>query len=467
LALLLIACQTQPKAFQPIRDTKAELQQFFTQMPKGGDLHNHLTGSVYAETYFSVALDKAMWLDRQTYKVYTENNAEGTLIQLSRTMPNLHAIYMECIDRWSARNFEYVQQAVAPDEFFFDRFGVFGTASSGNVQDYTILLTELRARAKAENVSYLEIMFAGPTVNQTLTTDTALNDRVKAAIQKQDEATFSLLLDEIYQNWEQNSVIQQDISDYIQFITEVHEAANVSVPGVSSYYQGYASRNNEPLRVFAQLYISFVSCTKTPLLVGVNIVQAENGEIALRDYWGHMRMFRFLKEKMPVKTSMHAGELRLGLVPPEDLKFHIHDAVFTAQADRIGHGIDIAFETESQKTLEFMAANNKAVEINLTSNEFILGIKEGEHPFMLYYKNKVPLVLSTDDPGILRTNLTEQYVLAALRYPQLRYEDFKQIAFNSISYSFLPEGEKERMLDDLSRRFEDFEKVYGNGNTEP
>jgi adenosine deaminase/adenosine deaminase CECR1 len=335
---------------------------------------------------------------------------------------------------------------------------VFGGAVSGNVQDYTLLLKELRARAEAENVSYLEIMLTGPPVNQKLTTNTALNDRLTAAIQKQDDAAFSLLLEELYQNWEQNSDIQQDITAYIQFITEVHEAAKVSAPSVSSYYLGYASRNNDPLRVFAQLYISFVSCTKTPLLVGVNIVQAENGEKSLRDYWGHMSMFQFLKEKMPVKTSIHAGELRLGLVPPEDLKFHINDAVFIAQADRIGHGIDIAFETNSQKTLEFMAANNKAVEINLSSNEFILGVKEGEHPLMLYYNNKVPVVLSTDDPGILRTNLTEQYVLAALRYPQLRYEDFKQIAFNSIIYSFMPEEEKERALDDLTRRFEDFEK---------
>jgi len=27
------------------------LTAFLEQMPKGGDLHNHLTGAVYAETY--------------------------------------------------------------------------------------------------------------------------------------------------------------------------------------------------------------------------------------------------------------------------------------------------------------------------------------------------------------------------------------------------------------------------------
>jgi adenosine deaminase len=298
-------------------------------------------------------------------------------------------------------------------------------------------------------------------INRATANYAALNDPFKTAIQNQDEAGFRALLDETYRAWAEDSGIQQEIAEYVRYVTEVHEAAQTTAPGVTSYYQGYAGRNAEPLRVFAQLYNSFSACTKTPLLVGVNILQAENGETSLRDYWGHMRMFRYLIEKMPVKTSMHAGELRLGLVPPEDLKFHISEAIFTAGADRIGHGVDIAFETDAQKTLEYMAANSKAVEINLTSNEFILGVKEGEHPFMLYHKNKVPIILSTDDAGILRTNLTEQYVLAAQRYPRLTYNELKQIAFNSITYSFLPDNEKERLFADLTERFAEFEKAYG------
>jgi adenosine deaminase/adenosine deaminase CECR1 len=156
-----------------------------------------------------------------------------------------------------------------------------------------------------------------------------------------------------------------------------------------------------------------------------------------------MEMFKNLKEKFPgVKTSMHAGELRLGLTPPEDLNFHITDAVTRAGANRIGHGVDIAFETDADATLNYMAKNNIAIEINLTSNEFILGVKDGEHPLPLYYDYKVPIVLSTDDPGILRSDLSEQYVLAAQRYSKLRYPDFKNFAYNSIRYSFLPEDEK-------------------------
>jgi adenosine deaminase len=58
----------------------------------------------------------------------------------------------------------------------------------------------------------------------------------------------------------------------------------------------------------------------------------------------------------------------------------ITSAVFQAGADRIGHGVDIAFETEALRTLDYMAAQKIAVEINLTSNEFILGVKDGSIP---------------------------------------------------------------------------------------
>lgn len=44
--------------FERIKNNPAALRQFFTAMPKGGDLHNHLTGSAYAETYFEMAAKK-------------------------------------------------------------------------------------------------------------------------------------------------------------------------------------------------------------------------------------------------------------------------------------------------------------------------------------------------------------------------------------------------------------------------
>ena len=86
-----------------------------------------------------------------------------------------------------------------------------------------------------------------------------------------------------------------------------------------------------------------------------------------------------------------------------------------------------------------------------------MGVKDGEHPITLYHRAGVPLVLSTDDAGILRTNLSQQFVIAASRYPELTYEDFRSFALNSIVYSFLPESVKESELDKLTRLLTVFE----------
>jgi adenosine deaminase len=75
----------------------------------------------------------------------------------------------------------------------------------------------------------------------------------------------------------------------------------------------------------------------------------------MKDYWLHMVMFNYCHTKFPdVKYSMHAGELTLGLVQPEDLTSHIN-AVYTAGANRIGHGVDMAYESKSYELLRYMA----------------------------------------------------------------------------------------------------------------
>jgi adenosine deaminase len=151
-----------------IRESQAELQYFFSQMPKGGDLHNHLTGSVYAETYFKIAIEAGMYLDTQTYKLYAADDAKkpASCIRLEPDMADLHAVYVQwqCIDHWSARNFQNYVQTLPPDEFFFGSFGIFGAADE--TAEYGItLLKELRARAALENVLYLEVMLTSSYIH--------------------------------------------------------------------------------------------------------------------------------------------------------------------------------------------------------------------------------------------------------------------------------------------------------------
>ena len=95
------------------------------------------------------------------------------------------------------------------------------------------------------------------------------------------------------------------------------------------------------------------------------------------------------------------------------------------------------------------------------SNEFILKVKGSRHPLTLYKEFGVPIVISTDDAGILRTNMTEQYVLLAKRYKDISYNDIKKFVYNSINYSFIKEASvKKQLLKDLDNRFKKFEAIF-------
>ena len=58
--------------------------------------------------------------------------------------------------------------------------------------------------------------------------------------------------------------------------------------------------------------------------------------------------------------------------------------------------------------LTLLAVEGTLVEINLTSNDRVLGVKDAEHPFLDYFSHDVPVALSTDDEGIARSNLTNE-----------------------------------------------------------
>ena len=191
--------------------------------------------------------------------------------------------------------------------------------------------------------------------------------------------------------------------------------------------------------------------------MGVNIVAAENNHIALSDYTLHMRMYNYLSNKYPeVNRALHAGELTLGIVRPRDLNFHINQAVQIAKAQRIGHGVDIPYETQSSVLLENLKNNDVAIEINLTSNQFILGVEKGAHPYQIYAAYGVPLVISTDDSGVSRNNLSNEFMLLASRYKP-SYTRLKSYVYNSIKYSFLSPEDKKKQLAILDNEFMAFE----------
>ena len=157
--------------------------------------------------------------------------------------------------------------------------------------------------------------------------------------------------------------------------------------------------------------------------------QPEDAYMAMTEYSRQMHWLNYLHAKYPtVHISLHAGELAPGLVPPAGLRFHIREAVELGHAERIGHGVDVMYETDPQALIKQMADKHVMVEINLTSNDGILGVTAPNHPLPDYRAAHVPVALSTDDEGVSRIDLTHEYVTGRPLEFGLGYLDLKQMA---------------------------------------
>ncbi|HEY0061821.1 MAG TPA: adenosine deaminase [Telluria sp.] len=434
----------------------AELTLFFSQMPKGGDLHHHYSGAIYAEQFISWVDRQGYCINKQSYRIETDKAivaaqraktaAERACLSGAETVAD-DGVYRELLQRWSSKDFyNHGALQAPPDRQFFSTFGYFNPVADSNTNEG--LLT-LKQRAIEENVSYIETVFKlAPFIHDGSFDALALKPGV-------DDAALDAAMRAWLATLDKDAAFNQQVGAYVAGVQA--DAANVDDARFTMRYQPYVLRFFSPSMVFSSMVSAFKASRQSPLIVGVNIVGQESQNVSMRDYALHMKMFRFLKTVYPqVKLSLHAGELALGDVPPEGLRFHIDQALNVAGASRIGHGLDLAHETNAPAIIKTMRERDVPVEINLTSNSFISGIKEGNHPLAIYRKYQVPYVIATDDAGVTRHTLAQEYVLFASRYKP-GYAEVKKAVYNSLRYAFLPDAEKHRLNADLDRRFSAFE----------
>jgi adenosine deaminase/adenosine deaminase CECR1 len=447
----------------------AELNLLLNAMPKGGDLHHHYSGAIYAETYID-------WLGKQGYCVYRHDEPANcsdaypqsrdchaafrieTKPMQGKGDPNClgsqqitddNGFYRELLMRWSDKDFyNHSHESNPPDQQFFDTFGYFGAASAYSPQSG---LAQLKQQAKADNLQYLETMLKGAPATE----NAELSRRLDALAPDADGAELQHAMQAYADALDRDASAQRKIADYRDSLVDY--AKGIDDADFTLRFQTYVTRNNPPGMVFAGLYSAFAAAHNNPLLVGVNIVGPENGVVAMRDYRLHMAMFRFLKTRFPdVRLAMHAGELTLGMVPPAGLRSHIRNAVDIAGAERIGHGIDVTYESDAAGLLEEMSKRHIAVEICLSSNAFILGVEKEAHPVSVYLRHHVPIVIATDDEGVSRSDINAEYLLFVSRYKP-GYAQLKDTVYNSIRYAFLSTDEKKLQIKQLDARFARFE----------
>jgi adenosine deaminase len=418
-----------------------QLRHFLLEMPKGADLHYHLSGGVYAESFIRAAGEDGLCVDplklafakpvaeadRPAAGGGSAGCGAGTVPAAS--VPGNQRLYDALVDSFSMRGFVASAGWTAHDQFFatFDRFG--GTKAAHKAE----WVDETAMRAAAQNEQYLELM------------ETPDYSIAKAAAEKSGwTEDFAALREKLLANGLRDNVKpaverfheierQRREREHCGQPTEEAAACAVTVKFMFQILRGLPKEI-----VFAQTVLAFETVSADPEnVVGLNFVMPEDGYVAMHDYALHMKMVKFLHGVYPnVHVALHAGELAYGLVPPEGLCCHIRLAV-DAGAERIGHGVSVIYEDHPHRLMKEMAAKHVMVEINLTSNDVLLGVSGKNHPLPLYRMFGVPVALSTDDEGVSRIDLTNEYVRAVQTY-DLSYADLKKMARTGLEHAFLP-----------------------------
>ena len=412
------------------RDRPTALRAFVQRLPKGGDLHSHLSGAVYAEHYLEWAARDGYCVDPSVPTLVKPSDCTtgGSLFAASELVKK-PAIYDKLINLWSTRNLPFAGRS--GHDQFFQAFAGFDLIS-GSLSRQDDMVAEVANRAASQHVFYLELMITlqGSGVRKLGQQVGWNGDFARTRQQLLEQG----LLDLVRQGDQDLQTIRRETATTLGCGTPRAQPGC----GVTVRFLQQTTRTRPPEEVFAQFVYAFELAKASKDVVGINLVAPEDNPIALRDYTLQMRMLQYLKSVHPeVKVALHAGELTLGLVPPDRLRYHIRQAVEIGQANRIGHGVAVMYEEQPFELLELMRRRGVAVEICLTSNEVILNVANQDHPFMDYKRAGVPLALASDDEGISRIDLSNEYLLALRRYNQ-SYRDLKQLARNSLQYSFLP-----------------------------
>jgi len=433
-----------------IRRNPARLETFLREMPKGGDLHNHLAGAIYAESFIDYAAASGLCYDPKTETVIKPSgkscDKKAGQVPADEAYNN-PTLYHDMVDAFSMRDFHphcdpagtsrnSATICESAHDHFFDSFPKFGAASDGNTGD---MLAEAASRAAADHLQFLELM---NTEDGKLARDLGTRTLgVKRDWLENFAQARNKLLAAGLKTTAVRATVQLLDHDEARMRDVLHCGSAQASDGcnVQVRYLYQVLRAQPPEQVFAQILLGFELAQSDARFVGLNLVQPEDWYVPMHDFELHMHMLDYLHGIYPdVHISLHAGELAPGLVPPEGLRFHIRDSVRLAHAERIGHGVDIVYEDEHEELLKEMAQKQVLVEICLTSNDQILGVSGAQHPLKAYLDNKVPVALATDDEGVARSDMTSEYVRAVQTYDFLGYKDLKRMARMSLEHSFLP-----------------------------
>jgi adenosine deaminase len=151
-------------------------------------------------------------------------------------------------------------------------------------------------------------------------------------------------------------------------------------------------------------------------------------------------IFKEAKE-VGLGVTIHAGEWASAV--------GVRQAIEELFADRVGHGVRAI---EDSQVLRLIRERGVALEVCLTSN-LQSGVVHsiGHHPLSDMMDLELLATLNTDDPSVSNLTLTDEYKVA-VEALDFGYSELRQLILNAAAVSFLPEKEREQLVDSFAQQ---------------
>jgi len=402
-------------------------------MPKGGDLHNHLSGSSYSEWWYELALAQK----ERGYQYYTKVRIENCVDYGSNEFGGLAYFLMfrnilanqyANLDDCQKREYKPLEdlnekekagwlESIRLDKPYEGREEFFGThwqrlfALGRNPWIQAELLYRNMKAFGDEGVTYLEL---------------------QVAVRGFRNADGSILTPEETADILRQRLQQKDAID-----------TGVTVRFQISLLRFLPNAEDTLRRIYKFVH------ENSDLFVAVNMVGRED------DDRGHPARFlttmRDLRRQYSgVNLSIHAGEVD----EPND---HVRDTLLLG-ADRIGHGLNLITDDE---TMRLMRHGPYLVETNLISNLLLGYVTDySQHPFPEFLRTGIPVALSTDDRGMWDSTMTDEFYVAVKEF-NLSWDEVKQLSRNSLQYAFVSPATKQTLLGNYEKKISNFELDRG------
>lgn len=391
-----------------LRTNKQLLQKFCKELPKGGMLHVHPSGTINREV-------------------------AHTLLQQNNPTISHDEIHTTVSPWFAAHEYDFLKKLSVPTKYrdldsdtqkrlidlyvlpngnshSFDRFiGLFIIQylcrnDANHMAVAEVIIRNFLTRAKEHGVIYVEFnnhaMFDYPIKHETLP---QLAAHVK---QWEKEYGITVRFNHAFVRIDDNEI--------------THAQANNFLELDSPYITGIDLLGNE---------------TDTPAFEKGQAVYATiNAAVTLNS--------------RQLNCTMHAGEL--------GDKRNPRDAIILG-AKRLGHGVSLI---DDVITLEYARRQQLGIETNIISNQRLgVHLTPSNHPFLTYLRLGLKPSLSTDDEGMFETDISHEFFIA-IAETDIHYAEVKQLVLNSIDTAFADVYTKQRLRNKLIEQFKDFEQRW-------